>query len=77
MCFNTIYNIPSCFRHLYVSTMYQVLLSGGYSWVKKSSCPQGLKTQKGIQTSKQTSISVLVHSLDTVIEISRECHVNM
>ena len=73
MCFNTIYSILSFFRHLYVSTMYQVLLSGGYSWVKKSSCPQGLKTQKGIQT----SISDLVHSLDTVIEISKKCHVNM
>lgn len=64
MCFNTIYKIPSCFKHLYVSTVYQALLSGRYSEVKNSSCPPGLRTQKGLQTSKQTSIFILVHALD-------------
>lgn len=51
MYFNTVYKISLCLRHLYVSTIYQVLLSGIYSEMKNSSCPQGLKTQKAIQAS--------------------------
>ena len=37
----------------------------------------GSQNPRRIQTSKKTSMSVLVHSLTTVIEISRKCHVNI
>lgn len=62
MCFNTIYKIPSCFRHLYISSMYQVLLSGGYSKVKivivlKLSKPK----KKYRQVSRQVSLYYCMH----------------